>query len=251
MEDGKVIDKNCSCKICIKCARNEIDNNIILNNFEINYIYKNKLIKCKCGKEIREIEYKSQIIKILEKEEKEALKIESEQRIFDYLRYYCMICGEHLKKNNNDKNNNNYKYNFIRNKGGVIEHLICQKCNQNLDKNRITIYCIICEKEHSLNNDDKNIDNNNIIANNRNDIININKNGNNKDKCSEENNINMIIRKNPKGNINLNCDEIIEEKEKTNDKLKKIIDNSNKSLDTTIQIDKKVKKAKNKCCFIF
>ena len=72
-KNNKIINKICGCKRCFKCAKNETNNNIFLNEFEKNYIYKNELIKCECGKEISKVDYCDQIVKILQKEEKKRL----------------------------------------------------------------------------------------------------------------------------------------------------------------------------------
>ena len=142
-KNNKIINKICGCKRCFKCAKNETNNNIFLNEFEKNYIYKNELIKCECGKEISKVDYCDQIVKILEKEEKEGLEIDSEKRIIKYIENYCMICGNFLKKSNEDCN-----YNFENNIRENKPHLVCRECIGKINTINKQIKCIICNKEH-------------------------------------------------------------------------------------------------------
>jgi hypothetical protein len=43
IENHKILNKECGCKICIDCAKKEV-NHISLNNFEKNYVFKNIFI---------------------------------------------------------------------------------------------------------------------------------------------------------------------------------------------------------------
>ena len=123
----KIINKECGCKICINCAKNDIDI-IVLNNFE-KYIYNNKFIECKCGKKIKMIEYESQIYNLLNEEEKEKYKKDSEKRIYNYINDYCMICGENIKEKNY------FKFNLKNDNEQILEHLLCEESFKKIDKN--------------------------------------------------------------------------------------------------------------------
>ena len=99
----KIIHKICGCKYCIECAKRECKI-IFFNNFEKNFVYKNKKIKCKCGKEIEIINYASQIYNMLNIQEKIFYEEEIENRIKKYIDNYCMICGKENNKNLISKN---------------------------------------------------------------------------------------------------------------------------------------------------
>ena len=143
-ENKKIINKKCGCKRCIMCAKNEIKNIILINNFEKEFIYKNEFIKCKCGEEMGGVEYRSKILNILGENEKDNLEIELKVRLRKYFKIFCMICGKNLERSNNKKHK---KYCFSE----TIEHLICEKCNKNIDKNESSIFCKICNKCHNNN----------------------------------------------------------------------------------------------------
>jgi hypothetical protein len=149
IENHKILNKECECKICIDCAKKEV-NHIALNNFEKKYVFKNILIKCKqCNKEIKEVNYCSKIFNMLGGEEKEKLQNEADQRIFNYMKNYCMLCVEKLDVSNEGINKNNY-YNYVFDIGNGInaEHCICKCCYNNYNKDDILIDCLICEKKH-------------------------------------------------------------------------------------------------------
>ena len=191
-KNKKIINKKCGCKRCIECAKNEVNNNIVINEFEKAYVHKNKIIKCKCGKEIDEMEYGSQIWNMLGADEKDNLEIESKVRIRNYIQMYCMICGKKLKeidKNKNKKELEIYnKYNFTNSNNEPITHLICEKCNKVLNKNISSIFCKICHQYHN------NIDNYSINDFPKENKNNINENGSD----------NIINKKNNKNNLNEN-----------------------------------------------
>ena len=149
----KLIRKKCGCKRCKECAKNEINNNLILNYLEENYIYINKFTKCACGKELNEVEYRKQLFNILNDEEKRNLSIDSKNRNNNYIKIYCMFCGYKLKNNETDYDEEKpfSKYIFININGELKEHLICNKCNKNFNKKEPHIRCIICQEEHTFN----------------------------------------------------------------------------------------------------
>ena len=159
---NKIINKKCKCKKCIKCAKNEINDNIVLNDFEKKFIYNNKLIKCECGKEIKQLEYMSQIEDKLSPQKKEEYEKKAKKRILNYINYYCMCCG--TKINVYDKENKNYsKCNFEDNN---LEHLICKQC---YDSNNENYDCQLCHITHKIKKNDSNI-NEKKIPKNKNSI---------------------------------------------------------------------------------
>ena len=152
-----IIKKSCDCKRCINCAKIEVQN-ILLTDFEKNYIYKNKKIKCSCEKEISYVDYSSQIYKKLNKEEQNKLLEKLIFRIKDNCKKYCMYCGNDLENNNLNKK--------IEIKIGeeLVEHYICENC----EKNRKSNECVICSKVHF---NDSKIQNNKIGNKNDKHII--------------------------------------------------------------------------------
>lgn len=202
IKDRKIIKRYCECKKCIGCAKKQIKY-IFLNNFEKKYIYNNSFIKCiKCKKEIKEVEYSSCILNMIDKEEKEKLEKEANQRILNYINSYCMTCGVKININKIDNSKIKNKYNLENYNEEIMEHCICEKCtNENIIINS-KIFCIICEKEHSykINNSKKvndriNEDNINNEKKNNNNEKNIIKND--KENYKDNNNI-----KNSKNNNN-------------------------------------------------
>ena len=177
--------KNCGCIKCINCVKKELKY-IFLTNFEKNYIFKNKFIKCSCGKNIDEVELASKLFSLIDRTEKEKMKEESNKRTKNYIREYCMNCGKKCKINNCHKFDfNNTKYS---------EHFFCEKCYENINNNEPTsLFCIICNREHELNK--------NKIINN----ININNENSNDENIKEDKNntINTIKDKNDNNKKNI------------------------------------------------
>ena len=250
-KNNKIIKKKCGCKRCIKCAKTEIKNNILINEFEKAYVLKNKIIKCKCGEEMEEFEYSSRILNILKKDEKENLEIKSKVRIKNYIQIYFMICGEKLieiDKNKNKKKIKIYnKYNFKNFNNETIPHLICEKCNKDFEKDKPSIFCIICHEIHenneyifSINNIQKENTNNNnniiqndstIVANNNNSNNNLNIKDKEKSQKENKNNDGMIEKnkeENKKGKINKNQNQNQNEKRTKNKVLSKSTKKTNK-----------------------
>ena len=213
---NKIINKNCKCKRCIKCAKKEINDNIVLNDFEIKFIYKNKLIKCECGKEIKQLDYMSQIVNILSGQKKEEYENEAKKRISNYIKNYCMCCG--TKINVYDKENENYsKFNFENNN---YEHLICKKCYKDINSNNKNYFCIICQEMHINIKEKKKVNNNKI--NNKNKIEeNKSKDPRNKNNISKSERL-PDIRK-----VNL-FDEINNQPDGSKDKMTDFDENNNK-----------------------
>ena len=160
-KNKKIIHKICGCKYCIKCAKKECKI-LIFSNFEKNIVYKNKKLKCKCGKEIEIINYASQIFNMLNSDEKFSCEKEMEKRIKTNIENYCMKCGHELGRNLISKNKKSYfSYNLkdidLIKGAENIEHHFCEDCvEENLKNNNNKIYCIICDREHNFNNDIKN-----------------------------------------------------------------------------------------------
>ena len=156
-QEKKIIHKICGCKICINCAKKECDNKIFLNNFEKNYIYKNKIIECKCGKNIEMVNYSSQVYNLLNSDEKYNYEKEADIRIKKYIEKYCMGCGSELDKVDIGENKKmfysyNFVVNYINNDNENIEHRLCQNCSGKLQNNKEkNINCIICNKTHLYN----------------------------------------------------------------------------------------------------
>ena len=192
--EKKIINKKCKCKRCISCAKEEINNNIILNDFEKEYIFKKEFLKCKCkcGIEINQNDYASQIINLLSEQEKENLEKEAEKRIQKYIESNCMICGKNININEKGKNNSfNYNIDNDNDKGNEknLEHLICKKCQNTLNSNNNSYYCVICRKNHIIKSKNKN---KNIEENNDNKLNKDNKSINNINKSSSKVNKKII-----------------------------------------------------------
>jgi len=161
---GKIIHKICGCKICIECAKLKHDL-ILLNDFEKNHVYKVEKIKCECGKELELINYSSQISNLLNNDEKQYYEKRAKERINNYIKNNCMICGKNLEKNKISINKKiGFSYNFVvcdLNKNKKIkEHNLCEDCNEKKMKNKNSnenIFCIICNEYHEFNNGINNI----------------------------------------------------------------------------------------------
>ena len=159
---GKIIHKICGCKICIKCEKRDI---ILLKDFEKNYVYKDKKIKCECGKELELINYSSQISNLLNNDEKQYYEKKAKERINHYIENNCMSCGKGLEKNKISINKNiSFSYNFVVNdlnkNKEIKKHNLCEDCNEKKMKNKNSnenIFCIICNEYHEFNNGINNI----------------------------------------------------------------------------------------------
>ena len=203
----KLIHKACRCKICIECAKNEIGNKLLLSEFEKNYIFKNEKIKCKCGKELEE-NYRNELWNLLNIEEKSEIEIDSNNRNQNYIKICCMLCGDISNNKNNPEEEKHFsKYNLINNIGEIKEHLICINCLKKIDEKALSIYCLICQENHSK--DIENKDKNNIIKdkeyNLKNNIINDEKENNNNKINEDAINEN---RKSKKGVVSIKVDDI-------------------------------------------
>lgn len=248
------LKKKCGCIRCINCVKKELKY-IFLTNFEKNYIFKNKFIKCSCGKNEDEVELASKVFSLIDRNEKEKLKEESNKRTKNYANEYCMICG---KKN---ETNNCHKYDFFNTK--IQVHFVCEECYKNINNNEAkSLFCIICDKEHEqnknkiiyntvkgneYNNEYKNITNNNKKDNNytksinkdkndinntntdKNDINDINDKQNLKQKSLEKSKITKIIESN-----NNNCEE-----SDNNDNKTKNTNTTNQKIEKNITFNKK------------
>ena len=231
---NKIVNKKCKCKRCINCAKNEINDNIVLNVFEKKYIYNKNIIKCECGEKINQIEYMSQIVNILSGEEKEEYEKEAQKRLFNYIKDYCMNCG---KKIVYDKEKDNYyKYNIENNN---LEHFICKKCHDDNNLNNNNYFCIICQENHNIKENDSNI----------------NEKKEHKDD-GKKNNISLSKseRVNYKGvnyfnQIILEDQKVSSKEEMTNYEVKR--ENSNKELNILPKNEQLINKKKNKCSFKF
>ena len=201
--------KKCGCIECINCVKKELEY-IFLTNFEKNYIFKNKFIKCSCGKNMDEVDLASRIFSLMDRTEKEKLKEESNKRTKNYVRQYCMKCGKKCEINNC------HKYNFDNTK--YSEHFVCEKCNENINNNEpVSLFCIICNKEHEQNKNkiinniykgNENINDENIKKD-KNDSSNTN---NDKNDINNKNNLRKSLKKNSVTKIikefnNINCEE--------------------------------------------
>ena len=160
----KIIHKKCGCKICIECAKLKPDL-ILLNDFEKNHVYKDKKIKCECGKELELINYCSQISNLLNNDEKKYYEKKAKERINNYIENNCMFCGKGLEKNKISINKKiGFSYNFVvsdmNKKKEIKEHNLCEDCNDKKMKNKNSnenIFCIICNEYHEFNNGINNI----------------------------------------------------------------------------------------------
>ena len=150
-KNKKIINKICGCKRCIECAKKECGNILFFNNFEKNYIYKNDIIKCNCGKEIEKLNYASQIYNIVNGDTKIMAIKEAKERTKKYIKEYCMICGK-----KNDKNKIRMKPQIFHSremtdkKKENIQHQTCEECNNKNNKFK-DISCIICGETHNFN----------------------------------------------------------------------------------------------------
>ena len=223
LQKDKIIKKTCRCKRCINCAKKEVKY-IFLNKFEKENIYKNKLIKCECGKDEKEVDYLSEILNLIDEEEKKILETEAKQRIKDYYNKYCMICGEEINKNNNNKCE---KYENI-------EHYICEKCNK---KNEIN-YCKLCQKYH-----DKSLNNisGNIVQNSNNDLKNSfsQKQSSNSFNNNSSDDKKISVNKSNNNNINNNQPKLKQNNPKISKNKEDIKDNK---IEDDYFPDKKIKK---------
>jgi len=202
--------KKCGCIKCINCAKKELKY-FFFTDFEKNHVFKNKFIKCSCGANLNEVEFASQIYNLADRTEKEKMKEEANKRTKNYVRKYCMICGRKCEINKF------YKYSFDNTK--FSEHFICDKCYESINNNEpLSLFCIICHKEHGQNKN-KIIDNTNKNNGNNKDENNINK-----DKDDENNNINKD--ENDNNNINQERNDINNQENK---KKKVVIKTTNES----------------------
>ena len=166
-----LIEKNCGCKYCLKGLQKEI-NSIPLIDFEKNYIYKNKKIKCQCGKDDDYVELALKLYDKYDNNEKDKIKKSYDSRINNLCKNYCMFCGTVQKTNSIGKAKKDIK----KIKLDDIEHLICENCQK--DK-QLSDLCLICGKGHKK------------INNNSNNISqNISKNGSNNDNSKDNDNNN-------------------------------------------------------------
>jgi hypothetical protein len=187
-------EKQCGCIKCINCVKKELKY-IFLTNFEKNYIFKNKFIKCSCGKNINEVELASKIFNLIDRTEKEKLKEDSNKRTKNYVTEYCMRCGKKCETNKCQK------YNFNDTK--YSEHFVCEECNGNINNNEpISIFCIICDKGHEQN-EEKIIDNFDKSNENSNDG-NISKDQNDTNLTNEDKN-DINNNKNIKKSLKKHC----------------------------------------------
>jgi hypothetical protein len=198
-----LIEKNCGCKYCIKGLQKEI-NSIPLIDFEKNYIYKNKKIKCQCGKDDDYVELALKLYDKYDKKEKDKIKKSYDLRINNFCKNYCMFCGTVQKTNSIGK----AKKDITKIKLDDIEHLICENCQK--DK-QLSDLCLICRKRHKnkeINEDETNkkkfisqsqksssteinkgkINNNNISNSNQNILKNESNNNNNEDNDNNNDN---------------------------------------------------------------
>ena len=155
-----IINKNCGCRNCIECAKNEIKD-IYLTEFDKKYLYKNRKIDCRCGKQNDFVEYTLSLYNKFNNEEKKQLQKDIDLKMKLQCRQYCMLCG--TKLNSNNIGDSKLEKEMIRIKVGedFVEHYICEKCN----KKNEGLLCIICQREHKEDIKDK-IENNESKINN-------------------------------------------------------------------------------------
>ena len=99
-------------------------------------------------------------------EEKSEIEIDSNNRKQNYIKICCMLCGDISNNKNNPEEEKHFsKYNLINNIGEIKEHLICINCLKKIDEKALSIYCLICQENHS-----KDIENNFVGAYNFKDV---------------------------------------------------------------------------------
>ena len=71
---NKIITKECGCKICLDCAKKEINSNLALTNFEKNYLKKDYFKTCQCNIKNNIVKYSNIINDNLDEKEKKKIK---------------------------------------------------------------------------------------------------------------------------------------------------------------------------------
>lgn len=146
---NNLIMKPCGCKNCINDIESKIKE-IPITDFEKNYIYKDKKVKCDCGIENSYVELALKLYNEIDYNKKNLLKTSIDNS--KYLKNYCMICGIDLKIESIGKERK--EFNQITFKT-CNEHKVCKECYQKKDKNIYKEMCIICGKIHDNNDEDK------------------------------------------------------------------------------------------------
>ena len=231
-----IINKNCGCRNCIECAKNEIKD-IYLTEFDKNYLYKNRKIDCRCGKQNDFVEYTLSLYNKFNDEEKKQLQKKINLKMKLQCRQYCMLCGTKLNSNNIGDSKLEKEMIMIKVGEDFAEHYICEKCNK---KNK-DLFCIICQRNHKEDIKDK-IENNESKINNseisqagkKSQIMEENK--------KSENRINIKIAKKENKNKNVNKNENVVNKNKNN--------NANENYKKSSKNNKNTVDYPN-CCIIF
>jgi hypothetical protein len=144
---NKIITKECGCKRCLDCAKKEINKNLILTNFDKNYLKKDDFMTCQCNIKNSTIKYSNIINEYLDKNEKMILKEKLDSKIQDQFKNYCMHCGTKLINNNIGSENLPPKTVIVKINEKLIKHYICRDCK---GKENSSDICIICEQKHEI-----------------------------------------------------------------------------------------------------
>ena len=138
-----LIMKPCGCKNCIQDIESKVKE-IPMTDFEKNFIYKNKKIKCECGKENNYVEL---ALKLYNKYSDSKQNSISKNNVNSkYLSKYCMSCGVDLKTDCIGKERK--EFTSIKFKTGN-EHKICKDCSPKQSSGESSeIFCVICGKNH-------------------------------------------------------------------------------------------------------
>ena len=101
-----------------------------MTEFDKNYLYKNRKINCRCGKQNDFVEYILSIYNRFNEEEKRQLQNRIDLKVKEQCKQYCMFCG--TKLNINNIGDSKLAKEMIRIKVGkdFVEHYICEKCNK-------------------------------------------------------------------------------------------------------------------------
>ena len=142
---NKIITKECGCKICLDCAKKEINSNLVLTNFDKNVLNKDDFMTCQCNIKINTVKYSRIIKDNLDEEEKKNLKKKKDLKMKQQFKSYCMYCGIKLKNNNIGSENLCSGIIKVKFNGKVIEHYICRNCYK---KKNLPDKCIICQQKH-------------------------------------------------------------------------------------------------------